>query len=188
MAADQSDIDRHYCKSLRECFYFDVTEINPLPSSMLKMFLAIILSANYSTPVLMRISQFFYRRNCKFLSAVIRRLNQILNSFTHGADPLIHRGVSFHHINIAITTHAIIESGVHIYGGVTLGMKNNAAPQIKSGAKLCANSVVIGNVIVGEKSIVAPCAVVINDVPSGTIFGGVPAKKIGDVNSTNYLF
>lgn len=51
---------------------------------------------------------------------------------------------------------------------------------IGSGCWLCAGSIVIGGVTLGNNVIVAAGAVVTTDVPDFSIVGGIPARKIGD--------
>lgn len=47
---------------------------------------------------------------------------------------------------------------------------------IGNNVELCVGAKVIGKVCIGDNVIVAPNAVVIHDVPSNSIVGGVPAK------------
>ena len=47
---------------------------------------------------------------------------------------------------------------------------------IGNNVELCVGAKVIGKVCIGDNVIVAPIAVVIHDVPSNSIVGGVPAK------------
>ena len=86
-----------------------------------------------------------------------------------------------------ITSKAIVE-GVHFYGNVTLGIRNGGSPVIKRNVKIAGNAMVLGAVVIGEGAIIAPGAIVFNDVPSGKIAGGIPAKIIGTVNKDNYDF
>jgi acetyltransferase-like isoleucine patch superfamily enzyme len=52
---------------------------------------------------------------------------------------------------------------------------------VKRNATLFVNSVVLPGVTIGENAVVAAGAVVTKDVPDYGIWGGVPARKIGDV-------
>lgn len=183
--------------SFKECFYFDEHEINPIPKGWLKKFISILLSSRYSMPVYMRLSQYFWlqgqntansitKRLYSYISAYLRQKNQIFNNFEHGANPKIAAGVVFHHTGVCITSDTIIESGVHIYRNTTFGGKKGGAPYIKKNAKIASHSIVLGQITIGEKAIVAPGAVVVKDVPDYKIAAGVPAKIIGDVTDENY--
>lgn len=187
--------------SFRECFSFDEHELNPTPKGWLRKILAltILSNARYSMPVYMRLSQLYFikskrskkrisRKTFSLLSAYLRRRNVIRNSFEHGENPRISPGVVFHHTGVCITSGTRIESGVHIYRNTTFGGKNGAAPYIKRNAKIASHTIVLGNITVGEKSIVAPGAVVVKDVPASKIVAGVPARVIGDVTEGNYDF
>jgi serine O-acetyltransferase len=174
----------------KECFTFDEHDLNPIPKGSIRKLQQILFRHRYSMPVVMRLSQYFYRKGKigKFFSAFLRRFNQAVNNFEHGVNPLIHRGVVFHHTGVCITSDTIIESGVHIYRNVTFGKKNGRSPHIKKNAKIASHSIVLGGITVGENAIVAPGAVVVKDVPSFSIVGGVPASILKVVNESNYDF
>jgi acetyltransferase-like isoleucine patch superfamily enzyme len=53
---------------------------------------------------------------------------------------------------------------------------------IKEGVWIGAGSIILSDVVIGEYSIVAAGAVVTKDVPPYTVFGGVPAKKINNID------
>lgn len=184
------NVSSKYCpKNLTECFYFDQSDINK-PRNGLKKFWDLFFLSSFSMPVLMRISQYCYRRGWfgRLLGSIFRRFNEILNNFEHGSSPNIEKGVMFHHNSVCITSDTIIESGVHIYRNVTFGIKNGKAPYIKTQAKIASHSIILGGVTVGRKSIVGPGSLVLNDVPDGKVVGGVPAKVISNVNDKNYNF
>jgi serine O-acetyltransferase len=122
------------------------------------------------------------------VSRVVPGINQTANSFEHGASPRIQPGVVFHHTGVCSTTGTVIESDVHIYRNVTVGEKNGGAPHVKRHARIASHLVLVGAVVVGERAIVAPGAVVVDNVPNGAVVGGVPARVIGTVTDENYDF
>ena len=83
----------------------------------------------------------------------------------------------------------IINGGVHlgtgckISHGMTIGTKGagrgNSVPRLGDEVYVGTGAVVIGNVSVGNRAIIGANAVVIHDVPAGSIVGGVPARVIG---------
>lgn len=90
-----------------------------------------------------------------------------------------------HGIGIVIGETAIIEDDVSIWHGVTLGSTLRDAgdrhPKIKRGALICAGATILGNVVIGEGSIVAANAVVTKNFPDNVIIAGCPAKILGPV-------
>ena len=195
---DQANIMKTAPDRFGECFTFDESELNPTPKGFLRKLIGLYLNTRWSMTVLMRLSQWYYRKSqnagtfskkfYRLLSRYLSKRNMILNNLEHGADPKIAAGIIFHHPGVTITSYTVIESGVHLYKNVTFGSKDGGSPYIKKGAKVASHAIVIGAVTVGERAIVAPGAVVTKDVPDGKIVAGVPAKVIGDVTEENYLF
>lgn len=63
--------------------------------------------------------------------------------------------------------------------GVTIGYTNATdCPTIGDNVTIYCGAKVLGNVTVGDNSIIAANAVVVKDVPSNVVVGGVPAKII----------
>ena len=184
--------------SFKECFLFDESYANPTPKGIFAKLYRLYFNQRYSMTTLMRLSQYFYHksRSKKKLKRIIygdlsiyfQRKNQIKNCLTCSKNPMIKPGIIFHHNNVIFTEETIIEENVHIYGNVTLGLKNNKSPIIKKNVKIAGNSMVLGGVVVGEGAIVAPFALVLKDVPPYKIVAGVPAKVIGDVTYNNSQF
>lgn len=56
--------------------------------------------------------------------------------------------------------------------------KTSKQTVIKKGSVIGAASTILSGVTIGEKSFIAAGSVVVKDVPSNTLVGGVPAKKI----------
>jgi acetyltransferase-like isoleucine patch superfamily enzyme len=93
----------------------------------------------------------------------------------------------------------IIEDNVAISPGVTLVLHIDPGPSplqkiyktgqskihIMDGAWIGAGAIVLSDVTIGKCSVVAAGAVVIKDVPPYTVVGGVPAKKIKEINKVD---
>ena len=76
-------------------------------------------------------------------------------------------------VYIGTGTHRIDTAGSSIAGeGLSLPIT------VGEGSWLCANSQILAGVSVGEHSIVAMGAVVVNNVPNRVLWGGVPGRKI----------
>ena len=66
-----------------------------------------------------------------------------------------------------------------IYQQVTIGYNHALqAPIIGNNVEICCGAKVIGGINIGDDSLIGANAVVIRDVPSHTIVGGIPAKII----------
>ena len=87
-----------------------------------------------------------------------------------------------HPTNIVIGDGVVIEEGCMIYQGVTLGAgkigdgKKNKYPTIKKNVIIYSGAIVIGDVTIGENSIVGANAVVNSDVPNNSLAVGIPAR------------
>jgi len=83
---------------------------------------------------------------------------------------------------LVIGETAIVEKGVLLYHGVTLGGTGKDVgkrhPTVRKGALISAHAQVIGPVEIGENAKVGAAAVVVADVPSDVTVVGIPAKIV----------
>lgn len=82
--------------------------------------------------------------------------------------------------------YCVIASGKHgsEYGSFRHG-QNLAQPiSVGKGCWIAAHVVITAGSNIGENCLIAAGAVVTQDIPSGVIAGGIPAKKISDVEQS----
>lgn len=89
--------------------------------------------------------------------------------------------------NAVIAYDAIIWSLNHDYNDECFCGKG-APVEIGAYAWICARSVILPGIKIGEGAIVATCAVVTKDVAPYTIVAGIPAKVIGERERKEYKY
>lgn len=108
-------------------------------------------------------------------------LNRILFSMDIDHRANIGSDVMFiHGIGLTIGKSSVIEDGVKLYQGVTIGgtgkvrMRKDktkfSQPIIKKNSVIYTNSCVLGPVVVGENSKIGACSIVLHDVPENTTY------------------
>ncbi len=86
-----------------------------------------------------------------------------------------------HYVGITISSLATFGKGVVIYSNVTIGgKKSNQSkfPRIGNNVTIFTNSSIIGNIKIGNNSVVGAGSVVLKDVPANVVVAGNPAKII----------
>ena len=130
-----------------------------------------------------RVSHFLWNHGFKLLA---RMHSQFWRFWTHIE---IHPGATIasgvfidHGAGLVIGETAIVEKGVMLYHGVTLGGTGKDVgkrhPTVREGALVSAHAQVIGPIEIGAKAKVGAGAVVVSDVPSDVTVVGVPAKIV----------
>jgi serine O-acetyltransferase len=121
------------------------------------------------------------------VSTVAGRLISHFARFLTGVE--IHPGADLgrrvtidHGSGVVIGETAVLGDDVHMYHGVTLGGDNpepvKRHPTVGDGVTLGADSMLIGDIHVGENASVGAASVVTSDVPAGATVAGNPAERI----------
>jgi colanic acid biosynthesis acetyltransferase WcaB len=91
----------------------------------------------------------------------------------------------FHGQGLVINNTVVIGDNVTVRHNTTIGnaRPNGGCPVIGNNVEIGANCVLIGEIKVGNNSIIAAGSVVIKDVPENVVVAGNPAKIVKTFNS-----
>ena len=130
-----------------------------------------------------RLSHFLWNHGFKLLARMHSQFWRFWTQIEIHPGAQIDSGVFIDHgSGLVIGETAIVEKGVLLYHGVTLGGTGKDVgkrhPTVRRGALVSAHAQVIGPVEIGENAKVGAAAVVVADVPSDVTVVGIPAKIV----------
>ena len=86
-----------------------------------------------------------------------------------------------HPLGVVIGEGVTIGKNCCIYQNVTIGQKDNKYPKIGNNVIIYANSVLVGDISIGDNCIIGANSFVNKSFPENSIIAGNPAAKIGIV-------
>lgn len=93
--------------------------------------------------------------------------------------------------SIIVNGHATIGENCRIHEGTTIGANGFSsphAPKIGNNVYIATGAKIIGNISIADNVVIGANAVVVHDITEpGTTWAGVPARKISNKGSENYL-
>ncbi|MEE3742199.1 serine O-acetyltransferase [Streptococcus dysgalactiae] len=130
-----------------------------------------------------RLSHFLWRHHFKLLARMHSQFWRFWTQIEIHPGAQIAPGVFIDHgAGLVIGETAIVEKGVMLYHGVTLGGtgkdRGKRHPTVRQGALVSAHAQVIGPIEIGANAKVGAAAVVLSDVPEDVTVVGVPAKIV----------
>ena len=130
-----------------------------------------------------RVSHFLWNHGFKLLARMHSQFWRFWTQIEIHPGATIASGVFIDHgAGLVIGETAVVEKGVMLYHGVTLGGTGKDTgkrhPTVKEGALVSAHAQVIGPIEIGAKSKVGAGAVVVSDVPRDVTVVGIPAKIV----------
>lgn len=148
--------------------------------NILKKLYHILIGRSLRAIFLYKISVFFYRIKLKPLSQIFWSVNVMLHSIEISPSAIIGKNFKLPHtVGTVIGGGVKIGDNVMVYQNVTLGQKGDYNyPVIEDNVIIYPGSIVLGNIKVGEGSIIGANSVVLKDVPSHATVVGSPAKVI----------
>lgn len=131
-----------------------------------------------------RVAHFFYKIHFKLLARIISQVAKFLTGIEIHPAAQIASGVFIDHgAGVVIGETAVVEKGVIIYQGVTLGGTGKETgkrrhPVVKEGAIISCGAKVLGAITVGEYAKIGAGSVVLKDVPPRATVVGVPGRTV----------
>ncbi|KXT77644.1 serine O-acetyltransferase [Streptococcus sp. DD13] len=130
-----------------------------------------------------RLSHWLWNRKLKLLARMHSQFWRFWTQIEIHPGAQIAAGVFIDHgSGLVIGETAIVEEGVLLYHGVTLGGTGKDTgkrhPTVRKGALISAHSQIIGPIEIGERAKVGAASVVLTSVPADVTVVGVPAKVV----------
>ncbi|CAM2803089.1 serine acetyltransferase [Streptococcus agalactiae LMG 14747] len=130
-----------------------------------------------------RLSHYLWKRGFKLIARMHSQFWRFWTNIEIHPGAEIAAGVFIDHgAGLVIGETAVVEEGVMLYHGVTLGGTGKDTdkrhPTVRKGALVSAHSQVIGPIEIGENAKVGAGAVVVSDVPADVTVVGVPARVV----------
>ena len=130
-----------------------------------------------------RLSHFLWKHDFKLIARMHSQFWRFWTQIEIHPGAELAEGVFIDHgSGLVIGETAIVEKGVMLYHGVTLGGTGKDVgkrhPTVREGALVSAHAQVIGPIEIGKNARVGAAAVVVADVPADVTVVGVPAKVV----------
>lgn len=162
----------------------DARRVGVRSGNTLRLLMLVLTSPPFSASALARLASSLHARNAS-TGRCIAMLNLRLNGIDIDPRARIGERVLFQHpVGVVIGGGARIGNDCTFMGGVVLGRRRvgreqdmDGYPQLENNVLVGANACLLGGIRAGEGSIIAAGAVVLRDVPSGSIASGVPATS-----------
>lgn len=121
-------------------------------------------------------------RGARFHGRITKLVYNILCSNGISTKAEIGEGTVFYHHGVGCVVHELCRIGekCRIFGNVTLGCKGSEnekpgrPPRIENNVMIGAGAVILGEISIGDNSIIGANAVVLEGVPANSIAVGVP--------------
>lgn len=132
------------------------------------------------------VMQKLHSSHISFASKLVSKLIKVIYACDIKPTAKVARGVVLVHDGLGCVFHenVVIENGAKIFQNTTFGgsgkentglQKGCDHPVVKRGAVIYAGACILGPITIGEDSVVGANAVVLKDVPAGSLAVGVPA-------------
>lgn len=124
----------------------------------------------------------------KLLPMLIFKLHKVTYSTDLDYRWEVGPGLCLYHV-FGTAAHETVKIGqdVTICHNVTLGRRNDYFPSVGDRVYISPGAVIIGKIHIGNDSLIAPNALVLENIPPNSIVMGNPAKVVSTKGSKNYI-
>ncbi|MDH3745263.1 MAG: serine O-acetyltransferase [Acidobacteriota bacterium] len=147
------------------------------------LFDAIVFDNGFQALLAHRMSHTLLRWRVPLVPAILRRLMNAFCCVDIAPRARIGGGcVVPHGLGLVVGSYTIIGEDCTLLHGVTLGeakFDGTACPRVGDRVTIGARAAVLGEIEVGDDSIIGAGAVVLESVPAGAVVAGVPARVVG---------
>lgn len=163
----------------------DLLKINPNRNLFLSFLVQFLAPTPFKAVLFYRLSHYFFLKNLNFLSVLFETFIKWRYASDIRRTAVIGGGLTLPHpYGIVIGGDVIIGDSCHIGQHVTIGgnmgktIHKRSQPIIGNNCFICANSVVVGPIEIGENTIIGAGSVVVSSIPSNVVAAGNPCKII----------
>lgn len=172
---DFNDID--IFKKVLNDFIFDYKRYYPKDEEIILRNL--ILRHELIGILLYRIGRSYFLLGMEDVAAVYSSLGTFLSGFEIYYSAQIGKGLKINHgLGTVVGARVIIGDNALLHQGITFGDRNGGRPKILDNVIVYAGSTILGDITVGNNSVIGANSLCIISVPDNEIFGGNPAKFI----------
>lgn len=121
-----------------------------------------------------------FQNKHKSFAGIISKVLRLIFSCDIPSIKFLGGGTTFEHnaLGIVISREVSIGTNCKIYQHVTIGAGHGGYPEIGNNVTIYSNSVIVGNIKIGDNCVIGACSFVNTNVPPNSTFVGIPAKNI----------
>jgi serine O-acetyltransferase len=128
-----------------------------------------------------RIAHRLRKAPLSFVGFLLTRTIQVIYGIDIDPRAKIAGGIIIYHgVGVVIGSGAVIEPRVILFHGVTLGIKRSGRrdgfPHVETGVILGSGAKLLGKIVIGSKSVIGANAVIVEDIPSGSVAKPAPIQ------------
>ncbi|KAL1315969.1 serine acetyltransferase 2-like [Arachis hypogaea] len=174
-------------KDIQQSIRLDVQAFKDRDPACLSYCTAILYMKGYHSLQVYRVAHALWHQGRKVLALALQsRVSEVFGIDIHPAAKIGEGILLDHGTGVVIGETAVVGNRVSLMQGVTLGGTGKGTgdrhPKVGEGVLIGASATILGNIIIGEGSMIAAGSLVLKDVPPHSVVAGIPANIIGGLH------